>query len=96
MSIHHPLHPGPQHADEPTPLEQREFLSLMMARVADALVRPPFYVEAGLDLVSVCRLLAQAGQTNALVRDCWPGHFVRRSEPSSTKGLRGIGRQSRQ
>ena len=69
MSIHHPLHPGSQRTDEPTPLEQREFLSLMMARVADAFVRPPFYVDAALDLVSVCRLLAQAGQTNALVRD---------------------------
>jgi hypothetical protein len=69
MSIHHPLHPGPQRTDEPTPLEQREFLSLMMARVADAFVRPPFYVDAALDLVSVCRLLAQAGQTNTLVRD---------------------------
>ena len=50
-------------------LEQREFLSLMMARVADAFVRPPFYIDAGLDLVSVCRELAAHGQTNALVRD---------------------------
>ena len=69
MSIDNPLDSGPQHPHGPTPLEQREFLSLMMARVADAYVRPPFYVDAGLDLVSVCRLLAQAGQTNALVRD---------------------------
>ena len=31
-----------------TQLEQREFLSLMMARVADAFVRPPFYVDGEL------------------------------------------------
>ena len=32
--------------------EQREFLSLMMARVRDAFVRKPFYVDGALDLVS--------------------------------------------
>ena len=31
--------------------EQREFLSLMMARVRDAYVRKPFYVDGALDLV---------------------------------------------
>ena len=67
-------------ADPPTPskrqapsavaqLEQREFLSLMMARVGEAFVRPAFYVDGQLDLVSVCQRLADAGQTNALVRD---------------------------
>jgi len=50
-------------------VEQREFLSLMMARVRDAFVRKPFYVDGGLDLVSVCALMAEAGQSNALVRD---------------------------
>ena len=49
--------------------EQREFLSLMMARVRDAYVRKPFYVEGSADLVSVCALMSEAGQSNALVRD---------------------------
>ena len=49
--------------------EQREFLSLMMARVRDAFVRKPFYVDGALDLVRVCALMAEAGQSNALVRD---------------------------
>jgi len=49
--------------------EQREFLSLMMSRVRDAYVRKPFYVDGALDLVSVCALMAEAGQSNALVRD---------------------------
>ena len=49
--------------------EQREFLSLMMARVRDAYVRKPFYVDGALDLVSVCARMAEAGQSNALVRD---------------------------
>jgi len=49
--------------------EQREFLSLMMSRVRDAYVRKPFYVDGALDLVAVCAQLAEAGQSNALVRD---------------------------
>jgi CBS domain-containing protein len=49
--------------------EQREFLSLMMARVRDAYLRKPFYVDGALDLVSVCARLAEAGRSNALVRD---------------------------
>ncbi|HMO46442.1 MAG TPA: putative nucleotidyltransferase substrate binding domain-containing protein [Rubrivivax sp.] len=49
--------------------EQREFLSLMMARVRDAYVRKPFYVDGALDLVGVCALMHEAGQSNALVRD---------------------------
>jgi CBS domain-containing protein len=48
---------------------QREFVSLMTMRVKDAYVRKPFFVDAGLDLVSVCRLLAEQRQTSALVRD---------------------------
>ena len=51
------------------PSDQREFLSLMMARVRDACVRKPFYVDGALDLVAVCRLLAEQGLSNALVRD---------------------------
>jgi len=49
--------------------EQREFLSLLMARVRDARIRPPFYVDGALDLISVCRLMAGQGVSNALVRD---------------------------
>ncbi len=32
-------------------------------------MRKPFYVDGALDLVSVCALMAEAGQSNALVRD---------------------------
>ena len=49
--------------------EQREWLSLLMARVRDAFVRKPFYVDGGLELVSVCRLMAERDVGNALVRD---------------------------
>jgi len=49
--------------------EQREFLSLMMARVRDAYVRKPFYLDGALDLVSACAAMSEAGQSNALVRD---------------------------
>ncbi|MFN9194988.1 MAG: hypothetical protein ACK5V2_14925, partial [Pseudomonadota bacterium] len=48
---------------------QREMLSLVTARVRDAFVRKPFYVDGGLDLVSVCRELSRRGLTTALVRD---------------------------
>ncbi|MGZ5249586.1 MAG: putative nucleotidyltransferase substrate binding domain-containing protein [Caldimonas sp.] len=48
---------------------RREFVSLMSARVRDAGVRPPFYVDGALDLVSTCRLMAQKGLRHALVRD---------------------------
>lgn len=48
---------------------QREMLSLVTARVRDAYVRKPFYVDGGLDLVSVCRLMSQQGLTSALVTD---------------------------
>jgi len=53
--------------------KSREFLSLMMVRVKDAYIRKPFFVDGGLDLVSVCRLLAAQGQSNALVRDLHSG-----------------------
>jgi CBS domain-containing protein len=48
---------------------QREFVSLMTMRVKDAYVRKPFFVDGALDLVSVCRQLAERRQTSALVRD---------------------------
>jgi CBS domain-containing protein len=46
-----------------------EGLSLMMARVCDAFVRKPFYVDGALDLVSVCRLMQAQACGDALVRD---------------------------
>jgi CBS domain-containing protein len=52
---------------------QREWLSLVTARVRDTLIRKPFYVDGALDLVSVCRQLQQQGLTNALVRDVHEG-----------------------
>lgn len=48
---------------------QRETLSLVTARVRDAYVRKPFYVDGGQDIVSVCRAMAQQQTTSALVRD---------------------------
>ncbi|WP_426147955.1 putative nucleotidyltransferase substrate binding domain-containing protein [Polaromonas sp. DSR2-3-2] len=53
--------------------KSREFLSLMMVRVKDAYIRKPFFVDGGLDLVSVCRLLSAQGLGNALVRDTKDG-----------------------
>ena len=48
---------------------QREMLSLVTARVRDAYVRKPHYVDGALDVVSVCRELAAHGLTHTLVRD---------------------------
>jgi CBS domain-containing protein len=48
---------------------QREMLSLVTARVRDAYVRKPTYVEGSLDLISVCRMLSEHGLTHTLVRD---------------------------
>ncbi len=52
---------------------QREMLSLVTARIRDAYLRRPFYVDGGADLVSVCRELSQRGLTQALVRDVHAG-----------------------
>ena len=52
---------------------QREWLSLVTARVRDTIIRKPFYVDGALDLVSVCRQLQQQGLTHALVRDVQGG-----------------------
>jgi CBS domain-containing protein len=48
---------------------QREMLSLVTARIRDAYVRKPFYVDGELDIVAVCRQLKDRGLTHALVRD---------------------------
>src|SRR5512139_1809159 len=55
---------------------QREMLSLVTAQVRDAFVRKPYYVDGALDLVSVCRELAQRGLTTALVRDVPPSELA--------------------
>lgn len=46
-----------------------EMLLFATARVCDIAIREPHYVDAGADLVSVCRGLAAAGRSEALVRD---------------------------
>jgi CBS domain-containing protein len=48
---------------------QREMLTLVTARVRDAWLRPPVYVDGGTTIVAACRMLADAGATSALVRD---------------------------
>lgn len=72
--------------DSPAAQTQREMLSLVTARVRDAYVRKPFYVDGSLDLVSVCRLLSQQGLTNALVQD--REHGVERLGIFTTTDLR--------
>jgi len=51
----------------------RELLSLMLVRVSDMTLHPPFYVDGGLDLVSVCQLMSENHRTSALVRDVHDG-----------------------
>ena len=51
------------------PDPRREMLSLVTARVRDAFVRKPVYVDGAQDLVAVCRELSARGATSALVRD---------------------------
>jgi CBS domain-containing protein len=48
---------------------QREWLSLVSARVRDTHLRPPFHVDGSTDLVEVCRQMQARGLTHALVRD---------------------------
>jgi CBS domain-containing protein len=60
--------PPPGRAD-PVGRERREFTSLMAARVGDAPLRKPFYVDGSTDLVTLCRQLAEQDRTGALVRD---------------------------
>jgi CBS domain-containing protein len=55
----------PNSAAEP----QREMLTLVTARIRDAYLRKPYYVDGGADIVSVCRELSAHGLTHALVRD---------------------------
>jgi len=55
-------------SDTPADTE-REMLSLLTARVGDAAVREPLVVDGSDDLVDVCRRMAYAGCTGAVVRD---------------------------
>ncbi len=52
---------------------QREMLSLVTARIRDAYLRKPHYVDGGMDLVAVCRELSAHALTYALVRDMHGG-----------------------
>lgn len=56
-------------ADSAPPRAQREMVSLMAARVRDAVLRKPHFTDAGTDLVTLCRELSAQGITDALVRD---------------------------
>src|SRR5659263_1940 len=47
----------------------RELLALMLVRVRDIPIHPPFYVDGAMDMVSVCRLMSEHKRTSALVRD---------------------------
>ncbi len=52
---------------------QREMLSLVTARISDAFVRKPLYVDGAADVVSVCRELSAHNLTHALVNDVQQG-----------------------
>lgn len=77
MSGERPLHDtaaGPSgpavSLDAPAdPHVRREALSLIHSRVGDAFLRKPFVVEGGLDVLTLCRQLAERGLGDALVRD---------------------------
>ena len=56
-------------AGAPPQEPQREVLTLVTARIRDAYLRKPYYVDGGIDLVSLCREMSQHGLTQALVRD---------------------------
>ncbi|MBT3068688.1 DUF294 nucleotidyltransferase-like domain-containing protein [Rhodoferax sp. U11-2br] len=60
-------------ADDEDIDHNRELMSLMLVRVKDAYLQKPFYVDGQLDVVAVCRLLAEHKLTNALVRDVQQG-----------------------
>jgi len=62
-----------QLSDEEDVNHNRELLSLMLVRVRDIPLHPPFYVDGALDLVSVCRLMFEHKRTSALVRDVEAG-----------------------
>jgi CBS domain-containing protein len=62
-----------QLVDEEDVNQNRELLSLMLVRVGDIPLHPPFYVEGALDMVAVCKLMSEHKRTSALVRDVEAG-----------------------
>ncbi len=63
------LGPPPPGRAEPIDRDRREFVSLMAARVGDAYVRKPFFVDGATDIVTLCAELSRRGLADALVRD---------------------------
>jgi CBS domain-containing protein len=56
----------------PTPPKtdaQRDLVALLTTRARDVVRRQPVIVDGALDIVSVCRVMSEHGQTAALVRD---------------------------
>ncbi|MFO1218093.1 MAG: putative nucleotidyltransferase substrate binding domain-containing protein [Burkholderiaceae bacterium] len=51
------------------PEAQREMLSLVTARIRDAYIRKPVFVDGALDVVRACRRMAEQKTTFVLVRD---------------------------
>jgi CBS domain-containing protein len=51
----------------------RELLSLMLVRVRDVPLHPPFYIDGAMDMVSVCRHMSEHRRTSALVHDMQDG-----------------------
>ncbi len=58
-----------QLSDEEDVNHNRELLSLMLVRVRDVPLHPPFYLDGEMDLVSACRTMSENNRTSALVRD---------------------------
>lgn len=48
---------------------RRETVTMMLARVGDAPLHKPFFLDGDSDIVAVCRAMAAAGRNDALVRD---------------------------
>ena len=53
----------------PPPDAQREMLSLVTARIRDAYIRKPVYVDGATSVVAVCRQMAEQKVTSVLVND---------------------------
>jgi len=62
-----------QLSDDEDVNHNRELLSLMLMRVSDIALHPPFYVDGALDLVAVCKIMSEHKRTSALVRDVEAG-----------------------
>src|SRR5665811_1536914 len=62
-----------QLVDEEDVNHNRELLSLMLMRVRDIPLHPPFYVDGTLDMVAVCKIMSENKRTSALVHDVEAG-----------------------